>query len=726
MYNTICRNTNDSTINLDEKAATSSRRHSRHLDTPLRPPKVFDNGGDRLSDADNDSSDSDNEVFFDASGWSQEEIEGEKKRLSKRLSGGHFGSAGGLVLSISPASEYKSKAPLNMSIAEEEEDNEAQHAAKRVWEIDESFVAKERAAEWLGQRNSFNAKALTYYMDYLECAGMRLDDAFRKLCTRLYFKAEAQQIDRVLEAFARRYWSCNPQSIFGNADSVYAVAYSLLLLNTDLHVVQGNHVRMTRSAFVRNTISTIKQQSPETPHSFSKAWENDMEIYLKELYSSVKNKQILQPVSNLSQIVGNDGSTSMPERRTSLLGGKKVVDFRRSVNSMMARKTITAHQNSIISIDDHAIPTASLSPTSIAGSPSRCSFDASMPVCASPTMAQQRDVQLVDHAPHQPPYFQEGFLMRKHLLETGSQKAKHRDWKECFVVVSQGELKMFGALSGSNSISSNASGINSNHASLAEGLAGASSDNGEGAKRESKLGGLTMPLLGTIPLNHSLSNILPPPGYNRQRPHVFAIQQPNGGVYLFQTTSAEHLNDWVCTCNYWAARRSKDPLSGGVSNMEYGWGACLDDVILDLDGGDGCGNYLDDPDTVCIYDWQPPAPPTVSSTLTEEDQIVALRKHLRALAAEINEHRELKRKILVKFTSKSANHDKVIANWEARSTYLLHEIIKYQNYCDILEKSAWQRSRQELPLILLSIPFEYESEAIDLLGEIERELSPTG
>lgn len=28
-----------------------------------------------------------------------------------------------------------------------------------------------------------------------------------------------------------------------------------------------------------------------------------------------------------------------------------------------------------------------------------------------------------------------------------------------------------------------------------------------------------------------------------------------------------------------------------------------------------------------------------------------------------------------------------MANWEKKSQYLLHEIIKYQNYCDAIEKS---------------------------------------
>jgi hypothetical protein len=39
----------------------------------------------------------------------------------------------------------------------------------------------------------------------------------RKLCSKLFLKAEAQVIDRVLEVFARRFWACNPESLFGSS-----------------------------------------------------------------------------------------------------------------------------------------------------------------------------------------------------------------------------------------------------------------------------------------------------------------------------------------------------------------------------------------------------------------------------------------------------------------------------------------------------------------------------
>lgn len=137
---------------------------------------------------------------------------------------------------------------------------------------------------------------------------------------------------------------------------------------------------------------------------------------------------------------------------------------------------------------------------------------------------------------------------------------------------------------------------------------------------------------------------------------MFALQQPDGGVYLFQAASQDQVNEWVGTCNYWAARQSKEPLPGGVSNMEYGWGACLDDIPDDLDSNNSFQQHYYsatasstyEADALTIYEWRPPAPPLVSSTLDEREQYDALQKHLAALDEEINKHRELKEKMLIK------------------------------------------------------------------------------
>lgn len=118
------------------------------------------------------------------------------------------------------------------------------------------------------------------------------------------------------------------------SDVVYAVVYSLLLLNTDLHVAQGNHARMTRSEFIRNTMSTIRDQREHEElmgHKRSAAatrnWETEVETNIKEMYISVKQYQILQPLSRKTSL----------SKRSSIMGNKRVIGIKRSVNSIIRK-----------------------------------------------------------------------------------------------------------------------------------------------------------------------------------------------------------------------------------------------------------------------------------------------------------------------------------------------------------------------------------------------------
>jgi PH/SEC7 domain-containing protein len=77
--------------------------------------------------------------------------------------------------------------------------------------------------------------------------------------------------------------------------------------------------------------------------------------------------------------------------------------------------------------------------------------------------------------------------------------------------------------------------------------------------------------VGQLSLAHALSSTLAPPGYNSSRPHCFVLTLAEGGSYFFEAGTPDLVSEWVSTCNYWSARYSKQPLSGGVSNMEYGW-----------------------------------------------------------------------------------------------------------------------------------------------------------
>ena len=101
--------------------------------------------------------------------------------------------------------------PLPISLSER-----AAEFADKCWNEDESFLRKEKIAEWLGGFGELNQAALHAYMERFDFKGLRLDAAFRKLCEKLYLRAETQQVDRILAAFSSRFFEDNPDSVFGS------------------------------------------------------------------------------------------------------------------------------------------------------------------------------------------------------------------------------------------------------------------------------------------------------------------------------------------------------------------------------------------------------------------------------------------------------------------------------------------------------------------------------
>jgi hypothetical protein len=132
----------------------------------------------------------------------------------------------------------------------------AKDTARNIYDETNMPAKREEICEWLGKNDEWRQRVLRNYLDCFEFGGMRLDEAFRRFTGHLYLKGETQLIDRILVQFARRFYDCNRNGLFDNQDVVYGVAYSLLLLNTDLHVAQNN-TKMSRSTFVRNTLATI-------------------------------------------------------------------------------------------------------------------------------------------------------------------------------------------------------------------------------------------------------------------------------------------------------------------------------------------------------------------------------------------------------------------------------------------------------------------------------------
>ncbi|BGP55699.1 hypothetical protein JCM8202v2_003306 [Rhodotorula sphaerocarpa] len=760
---------------------------------------------------------------------------GAKESLSDSLA-----DFGALASSAAPATPRpKSRAGRSdvfeayEALDDSELEEKAREVAQQIYDGEKSSVDSRKAAEWLGSFSRISQATLRHYLQLFDFTGLRLDVAFRRLCGKLYLKAETQQVDRIIAEFSLRYFEQNPQSLFGSSDVVHAVTYSILLLNTDLHVVDST-TRMTRQQFVRNTLEAVRAQAdmedaqgtpallfaspngsaPSTPaanpsagilsspealeshsslspstqsrrtvkaaagedspsssslqlpkspptmprsttsHSIRstdspargslrgeslvtlgstlshRSQENSLQALLRDMYAAVKARPIYQTstgsASNLHLPEAGRSSLSLGppsspyatwsphlQRRNSLRSSTSTVSGagrthshkRSSVRGLgallgassleLVRSTSPTPSTATSLSDEHWGLSAGAAMLQQQGGTGSIGFANNL--AQTIIKEQQEDdarseaslAEITDEelALLGAPWAKEGILERKHFWETAGKRSKDKNWVQAFVVVSAGELRMFRFDGG-----------------------------GMGAGVGQALGGgdwsTTASTLGSLALVHALTSAVPPPGYNRNRPHCFVFTLPDGGSYFFQAGTPDLVVEWVATCNYWSARLSREPLAGGVSNMEYGWNRV--DVAVPSDAADEHAEVTSirsghsrrslasvafrhsaapsDGDRLHIHEWTPPQHALVPSQLSEDAQLEALRRHLAVLRKDAAQHDAVKLPMTRLYSPRSSNASKALSNWTRRAQHLEAERVKYSTYVEALSSAIKLRA----------------------------------
>lgn len=623
-----------------------------------------------------------------------------------------------------------------------------------------------------------------------------------------------------------------------------------MLLNTDLHMAEIEH-KMTRSQFVKNTMTTIRQAladiAPElferpsilpgssnldeggrsgghdkssfrnsfvkmpnmragsalgdastevdecgplvkSPFEGSlKAWESQMEIVLKETYASIRDERLplfgaeqtaMDPASGNLSVMGvlkrSPSSLSKAASEGTSMRGR-VAESMRTGNTRWSSKSRSRPRgfgsatlsSSRTSFDDGQ---SMWSPVDSAATWSRGSlgrtqgslsmdsfgsqfsrgegFQQSMGFAnalsqaiiredpmGSSTSLELKPAQLLEDESLElagPPWVKEGMVVHKHHLDGVDKKAKERNWTDVFAVIQKGTMNIF-----------------SFSPSKATGRRGRNAHN---IKKGAVVGGgnwqENATSLGNWNLRLALASALPPPGYSKQRPHVWALSLPTGAVHLFQVGTPEICKEFVTTCNYWSARFSTHPLVGGISNMEYGWsenvvnnalvkaigqtnsleptttntttatnttttnttasrqrsgsavgrasthsrgssfrsaGSFDFGVTAQRTGSRGDSSNKLPGDRVTIADWTPPTQSMRPSNSPESQQLQTLLTYVKSIEDELQQHNALRSPMLLAFNPRGSNVQKAMANWERKSSYLLREIVKFRTYVDCLK-----------------------------------------
>lgn len=125
--------------------------------------------------------------------------------------------------------------------------------------LDGDLLSKRAIGAYLGDPR--NRLVLSAFVRLQEFHGKRLDLALRQFLRTFHLPGEAQQIDRLMESFAQHYVHVNPQlPVFRqHPDRAYILAFSLILLNTDLHNPAIKR-KITKDFFLRNNKDILLRQ----------------------------------------------------------------------------------------------------------------------------------------------------------------------------------------------------------------------------------------------------------------------------------------------------------------------------------------------------------------------------------------------------------------------------------------------------------------------------------
>ncbi|XP_032837936.1 Golgi-specific brefeldin A-resistance guanine nucleotide exchange factor 1 isoform X1 [Tyto alba] len=149
------------------------------------------------------------------------------------------------------------------------------------WLRENPRLDKKMIGEFVSDRK--NIDLLESFVGTFSFQGLRLDEALRLYLEAFRLPGEAPVIQRLLEAFTE-HWRRSNGSPFANSDACFALAYAVIMLNTDQHNhnVRKQNVPMTLEEFRKNLKGV----------NGGKDFEQDI---LEDMYHAIKNDEIVMP-----------------------------------------------------------------------------------------------------------------------------------------------------------------------------------------------------------------------------------------------------------------------------------------------------------------------------------------------------------------------------------------------------------------------------------------------
>lgn len=155
------------------------------------------------------------------------------------------------------------------------------------WLHDEERLNKTGVGDYLGENDDQCIAVMCAYIDAMNFGDLEIVAALRHFLEGFRLPGEAQKIDRLMEKFASRFCDCNPnQTLFPSADTVYVLAFSVIMLTTDLHSPQIKH-KMTKEQYIK--LNRGISDSKDLPEEF-----------LSQIYDEIAGQEIKMKTTTMA------------------------------------------------------------------------------------------------------------------------------------------------------------------------------------------------------------------------------------------------------------------------------------------------------------------------------------------------------------------------------------------------------------------------------------------
>lgn len=132
-----------------------------------------------------------------------------------------------------------------------------------------------------------NIGVLEAFIRLFDFAGKPLSEAMREMLESFRLPGESQQINRIAEVFSKVYFATSPKDI-KSEDAVYVLAYSVIMLNTDLHNSQNK--RKMKVEDYRRNLRGVNDGADFDPD------------YLGSIYENIRKREIVMPEEHVGQL----------------------------------------------------------------------------------------------------------------------------------------------------------------------------------------------------------------------------------------------------------------------------------------------------------------------------------------------------------------------------------------------------------------------------------------